>query len=120
MFDHRCAARETAPDPSQRGPSDRGGGARSAERNLLHSYRARIAALVRAKFAAAYSHGIRRTEAELLMKALIFPLLLMLVSNLEGASAADNLPAQTIVVFNTAVPDSESLAKFYAEKRGIA
>jgi hypothetical protein len=31
----------------------------------------------------------------------------------------ENLPAQTIVVFNTAVPDAESLAKFYAEKRAI-
>ena len=37
-----------------------------------------------------------------------------------GAAAAENLPAQTIVVFNSAVPDSEALAKFYAEKRGIA
>jgi uncharacterized protein (TIGR03790 family) len=36
------------------------------------------------------------------------------------ASAAENLPAQTIVVFNAAVPDAETLAKFYAEKRGIA
>src|SRR5689334_23600637 len=36
------------------------------------------------------------------------------------AFAAENLPAQTIVVFNTAAPDAESLAKFYAEKRGIA
>ena len=36
------------------------------------------------------------------------------------ATAAENLPAQTIVIFNTAVPDSEALAKFYAEKRGIA
>lgn len=36
------------------------------------------------------------------------------------ASAAENLPAQTIVVFNAAVPDAEALAKFYAEKRGIA
>ena len=36
------------------------------------------------------------------------------------AAAAENLPAQTIVVFNTAVPDSEALAKFYAEKRKIA
>ena len=36
------------------------------------------------------------------------------------AHAAENLPAQTIVVFNTAVPDSEALAKFYAEKRDIA
>ena len=37
------------------------------------------------------------------------------------AFAAENLPAQTIVIFNTpAVPDAESLAKFYAEKRGIA
>ena len=35
------------------------------------------------------------------------------------AHAAENLPAQTIVVFNTAVPDSEALAKFYAEKRDI-
>src|SRR5690242_12901401 len=35
------------------------------------------------------------------------------------AFAAENLPAQTIVVFNTADPDAESLAKFYAEKRGI-
>ena len=35
-------------------------------------------------------------------------------------ATAENLPAQTIVVFNTAVPDSEALAKFYAEKRGIA
>jgi uncharacterized protein (TIGR03790 family) len=36
------------------------------------------------------------------------------------AAAVENLPAQTIVVFNTAVPDSEALAKFYAGKRGIA
>src|SRR5437763_13267749 len=36
------------------------------------------------------------------------------------AHATDNLPAQTIVVFNTAVADSEALAKFYAEKRGSA
>ncbi len=36
------------------------------------------------------------------------------------AHAAENLPAQTIVVFNTAVPDSEALAKFYADKRAIA
>jgi uncharacterized protein (TIGR03790 family) len=36
------------------------------------------------------------------------------------ATAAENLPAQTIVIFNTLVPDSEALAKFYAEKRGIA
>ena len=35
-------------------------------------------------------------------------------------ATAENLPAQTIVVFNTAVPDSEALAKFYAGKRGIA
>src|SRR5947208_10547920 len=36
------------------------------------------------------------------------------------AYAGENFPAQTIVVFNTAVPESEALAKFYAEKRGIA
>src|SRR6476646_9051674 len=35
-------------------------------------------------------------------------------------ATAENLPAQTIVVFNTAVPDSEALGKFYAGKRGIA
>ena len=35
-------------------------------------------------------------------------------------ATAENLPAQTIVVFNTAVPDSEALAKFYAGKRAIA
>jgi len=42
------------------------------------------------------------------------------VGSHDKTSAADNLPAQTIVVFNAAVPDAESLAKFYAEKRGIA
>src|SRR5213080_3019714 len=35
-------------------------------------------------------------------------------------AAAENLPAQTIVVFNIAVPDSGALAKFYGAKRGIA
>lgn len=44
----------------------------------------------------------------------------MLVGGREKTSAADNLPAQTFVVFNAAVPDAESLAKFYAEKHGIA
>jgi len=43
-----------------------------------------------------------------------------LVFAVTPAHAAENLPAQTIVVFNIAVPDSEALAKFYAEKRGIA
>jgi len=42
------------------------------------------------------------------------------VGSHDKTSAADNLPAQTIVVFNAAIPDAESLAKFYAEKRGIA
>jgi len=50
----------------------------------------------------------------------IFILLLLLVGSHQKTFAADNLPAQTIVVFNTAVPDAEPLAKFYAEKRGIA
>jgi hypothetical protein len=36
----------------------------------------------------------------------------MLVGSPEKTSAADNLPAQTIVVFNAAVPDAESLANF--------
>ncbi|PYK72316.1 MAG: hypothetical protein DME44_04860 [Verrucomicrobia bacterium] len=49
------------------------------------------------------------------MRLLLFVFLLGI-----GAAAAENLPAQTIVVFNTAVPDSEALARFYAEKRGIA
>jgi hypothetical protein len=51
---------------------------------------------------------------------LVVLLLLTLVGSHDKTSAADNLPAQTIVVFNAAVPDAESLAKFYAEKRGIA
>jgi uncharacterized protein (TIGR03790 family) len=45
---------------------------------------------------------------------------LMLVGSHGRTCAADNLPAQTVVVFNSAVPDAESLAKFYAEKRGIS
>jgi uncharacterized protein (TIGR03790 family) len=49
------------------------------------------------------------------MLAFIFVFLLRIEAN-----AAENFPAQTIVIFNTAVPDSEALAKFYAEKRGIA
>jgi len=36
----------------------------------------------------------------------------MLVGRREKTSAADNLPAQAIVVFNAAVPDAESLANF--------
>ena len=51
---------------------------------------------------------------------LILLFLFMLVGSQDGASAADDLPAQTIVVFNAAVPDAKSLAKFYAEERGIA
>ena len=41
---------------------------------------------------------------------LILLLLFMLVGSHEKTSAADNLPAQTIVVFNAAVPDAKSLA----------
>jgi hypothetical protein len=36
----------------------------------------------------------------------------MLVGSREKTSGADNLPAQTIVVFNAAVPETESLANF--------
>ena len=54
------------------------------------------------------------------MQIFILLLQLMLVGSHQKTFAADNLPAQTIVVFNTAVPDAEPLAKFYAEKRGIA
>jgi len=54
------------------------------------------------------------------MKTLMLGLMLLLVIVRGSAYATDNLPAQTIVVFNTAFPDSEALAKFYAEKRGIA
>ena len=48
---------------------------------------------------------------------LIFVLALLWA--IDAATAAENLPAQTIVVFSNIVPDSESLAKFYALKRGI-
>src|SRR5438067_454848 len=48
-----------------------------------------------------------------------FLLLLLLLTVRDNATAAENLPAQTIVIFNSAVPDSEPLARFYAEKRGI-
>ena len=51
---------------------------------------------------------------------LILLLLFILVGSHEKTSAADNLPAQTIVVYNAAVPDAGWLAKFYAQKRGIA
>src|SRR5438046_6388721 len=54
------------------------------------------------------------------MKTLMLGLMLLLVIFRRSAYATDNLPAQTIVVFNTSFPDSEALAKFYAEKRGIA
>jgi uncharacterized protein (TIGR03790 family) len=53
------------------------------------------------------------------MQIFVLILLLMLLGSQEGTSAADNLPAQTIVVFNAAAPDAESLAKFYAKKRAI-
>ena len=52
------------------------------------------------------------------MKSLMLTLMLVIVRG--SAYAAENLPAQTIVIFNTAVPDSAALAKFYAEKRAIA
>src|SRR5437868_13596094 len=55
---------------------------------------------------------------KLRLRVLVF--VVALVFAVAPAAAAENLPAQTIVVFNTAVPDSEALAKFYAEKRGIA
>jgi hypothetical protein len=42
----------------------------------------------------------------------------MLVGSREKTSAADNLPAQTIVVFNAAVPDAESLANL-TNKLGV-
>jgi hypothetical protein len=42
----------------------------------------------------------------------------MLVGSREKTSAADNLPAQTIVVFNAAVPDAESLANFTRKNAG--
>jgi uncharacterized protein (TIGR03790 family) len=54
------------------------------------------------------------------MKSLMLLIMLLLVIVCGSAYAAENLPAQTLVVFNNIVPDSEALAKFYAEKRGIA
>jgi uncharacterized protein (TIGR03790 family) len=48
-------------------------------------------------------------------------LVLLLVSVLVlDARAEEPLPPQTIVVFNSALPESAGLARFYAEKRGIA
>ncbi len=49
--------------------------------------------------------------------SLQFVLLLLLAPD---ARAEEALPPQTIVVFNDALPESAGLAKFYAEKRGIA
>ena len=45
-------------------------------------------------------------------------LLLLLISG-GLALAADSLPSATIVVYNSDVPESVALAKFYAQKRGI-
>lgn len=53
------------------------------------------------------------------MKALVFLFLFLLVLN-AIARAEEPLPTQTIVIFNNAVPESGALAKFYAQKRGIA
>src|SRR5437868_14124184 len=50
---------------------------------------------------------------------LVFVLVIVLVIG-PRAFSQGSLPAQTIVVFNTAVADSEALAKFYGAKRGIA
>ncbi|MBV9009544.1 MAG: TIGR03790 family protein [Verrucomicrobia bacterium] len=51
------------------------------------------------------------------MKRLLLLLLsLLLVLDARGQQP---LPPQTIVIFNSASPESVSLAKFYAEKRGI-
>ena len=46
------------------------------------------------------------------METFVLIVLLLLVGSYDKTSAADNLPAQTIVVFNAAVPDAESLANF--------
>lgn len=51
------------------------------------------------------------------MKALV---LLFVIGLVIDGHAEEPLPPQTIVVFNKALPESVALAKFYAEKRGIA
>ena len=45
---------------------------------------------------------------------------LALVAGPQWLRADESLAASTIVVFNSAIPESAALAKFYAEKRGIA
>jgi hypothetical protein len=60
--------------------------------------------------------GSYKRSSRLYVPRIILSIFVFLID----AAAAENLPAQTIVVFNTAVPDSEALAKFYAGKRGIA
>ncbi len=49
-----------------------------------------------------------------------FRVLCALLLCFESANAQTSLPQQTIVVFNRALPESIALAKFYAQKRGIA
>jgi uncharacterized protein (TIGR03790 family) len=51
------------------------------------------------------------------MKRLMLLLVIVLVIE---ARAEEPLPPQTIVVFNSAQPESVALAKFYTEKRGVA
>jgi uncharacterized protein (TIGR03790 family) len=60
-----------------------------------------------------------RTKAHFLMKCRSFVLLLLLLS-LESRAAELPLADSTIVVYNKTVPEPVELAKFYAEKRGIA
>ena len=51
--------------------------------------------------------------------SLPFLVLLLALELLPDVRADQNLAASTIVVFNKTVPESEALAKFYAQQRGI-
>ncbi|HLW36517.1 MAG TPA: TIGR03790 family protein [Chthoniobacterales bacterium] len=47
-------------------------------------------------------------------------LIVSLVLSREAAAAETSLPALTVVVYNKTAPEAADLARFYAEKRGIA
>src|SRR5213595_843829 len=64
--------------------------------------------------AARYSRRPRRGRSALR----VFAFVLLLAIN--AAAAEQPLADSTIVVYNKTVPDSVELAKFYADKRGIA
>jgi uncharacterized protein (TIGR03790 family) len=52
--------------------------------------------------------------------ARVIALLLLIVFALSNRSPGEDLGSATIVIFNKSAPESVELAKFYAQKRGIA